>query len=134
MSFWFGSDAATQTTSSNYLFVMTPTVNIFSITPYRQWVWWTKLVEVAQGTAWSLNVAADYDVTVGQGYVSMCEVAANYEADVTNNLDGASSSWWTYYTAYTNSQTMIIDQDSNVAENCWDDSSLAFDLTSYFPT
>lgn len=46
-SFWFGADSTTETTNSNYIYVLTPTVDIFSITPYRQWVWWTKFVEVA---------------------------------------------------------------------------------------
>jgi hypothetical protein len=47
-------------------------VEVFSIVPYKQTVWWTKFIDAAMGEAFEFYAGAEYDIHIGGGSVTMC--------------------------------------------------------------
>jgi len=112
--------------------------NIFTLDPYRQTIWWTRIIadmfnDDPNGDAFTLSIGASYYFDIGTAGVSYCEAAGTEGAELFAAL--TSSTYYTYTNAHLNSGKFTPVQGQLVPQpNCWNDDTLRWSLIEYFPT
>jgi hypothetical protein len=117
-------------------------IDTFSISPYRQILWFTRPLAgfidngIFDMEAW---VGGSYDVSFGSAYMSYCEIAYTGHADLWPNIFSGANTWWMPTPAWTTSfagygvfMPAAYSSEAN-HENCWDDSTYRANVADYLP-
>jgi len=80
--------------------------NVFTLDPYRQTIWWTRLIadmfnDSPTGAAFELTIAGSYYFDIGTAGVAYCESAGTEGAELFASL--ISGTYYTYTNAHLNS-------------------------------